>query len=61
MDPGVCLQQPIDNGWNAFIYVLSGSSAFGDGLQAIESGAHYILTLPGGDDTDGIKVMAGEK
>ena len=42
------MTQPIEEGWTAFIYTISGRGSFG-GEDWTDSEAHYILLLGSGD------------
>ncbi|XP_052075848.1 pirin-like [Mytilus californianus] len=45
LDKQAVLNQTIPEGWNAFIYILSGQATFGDGEAAKQYGAHCTLIL----------------
>ncbi|VDI11376.1 Hypothetical predicted protein [Mytilus galloprovincialis] len=54
LDKKAVLNQTIPEGWNAFIYILSGQATFGDGKDAKQYDAHCTLVL--GQTGQGIKV-----
>ncbi|XP_063413947.1 pirin-like isoform X2 [Mytilus trossulus] len=54
LDQGAVLNQPIPQGWNSFIYTLSGKASFGEDSAAKQHHAHYTLVLD--KNGDGIRV-----
>jgi len=55
MQPHSTLRQPIDSGWNAFIYVLEGEARLGGDDEKLTVGPHHTVTLTA--DGDGIVVI----
>lgn len=51
LDPGAVLNQPIPDGWNAFIYTLQGKAVFGEGPSAKEQPDHHTLVLDRNGDS----------
>lgn len=45
LESGAHMTQPVTEGWNGFLYVLSGSGEFGGGGNWTESEAHHTLVL----------------
>ncbi|XP_038057408.1 pirin-like [Patiria miniata] len=46
---GAVLDQPIPQGWTAFVYVLAGKALFGTGDQQKQGEPHHTLVLSDGD------------
>ena len=49
LDSGATMTQPVPEGWNGFVYVLSGEGKFGGGDSWTDSDAHHTLVLSQGD------------
>ncbi|XP_022086814.1 pirin-like [Acanthaster planci] len=49
LQKGAVLDQPIPQGWTAFVYVLSGKAFFGTGEKQRQGEPHHTLVLSDGD------------
>jgi redox-sensitive bicupin YhaK (pirin superfamily) len=63
MQPHSVLHQPINAGWNAFIYTLTGSAYIGGitGGKTNRVDAHYTITLTRTPNTDGVTIETGDE
>lgn len=48
LDPGAKLDQPVPEGWNGFVYILSGTALFGPEGKETQGPAHNTLVLSNG-------------
>ncbi|EDV24695.1 uncharacterized protein TRIADDRAFT_50332 [Trichoplax adhaerens] len=52
LDKGAKFSQPVTEGWNGFVYVLSGNAYFGPANAQTKGEAHYTLVLGEGNSLE---------
>ena len=52
------MNQPITEGWTAFMYTINGRGKFGGGEKWTESDAHHTLVLGDGDHVQAKNVVS---